>query len=224
MKLNYEFLSTLDIFKRIPASDVEKTIQCLSGFTKTFKNDEMVYSPGSDFTAAGILLDGKVIAKQISFDGRVNLMYEYKKGEMFGATRCYLYPEDNNFIVQSQGKSEILFLKLPTGEDMNRSKCEYRMVIIENLLGIMARNTFRLHKKAYILAKATLREKLITYFSYRCQEAGSSSIVLNCTRENIAQYINADRSALSRELSAMQKDGLIKVNGKSIEVLSKTTF
>lgn len=216
--LNLAQLSRCKLFERIPVHDIPSAIKCLGGFSKSFSNGESLYPPSADNLLPGLVLSGIIHIHQIFSDGSTVLLKEAEPGELFGVAMSFS-PDDNIF-VSSSGNSSVLFLHLPSRNSLNSCSCKYKMIILENLIYILAENNKILNKKIQILSRHTLREKLSLFLSNQQALQKTNILKLNMSREKIAQYINADRSAVSRELNKMQKDGLIKIQNKSIAVIN----
>jgi len=216
--LNFSQLSKCKLFERVPPQDLMSAIKCLGGFTKSFQNEESVYAHGTEDIVPGLVLNGCILIHQIFADGSTVLLRSVGPGELFGVS-MYFRP-DENIYVTSSGNSKILFLHLPSKNGETRCNCKYRMIILENLIYILAENNCHMSQKIQILSRPSLREKLILFLSNQRNIQKSNELKLGMTREKIAQYINADRSAVSRELNRMQKDGLIVIKNKSVEIIN----
>ena len=81
--------------------------------------------------------------------------------------------------------------------------------ILDNLMHILARKNLLLLRRLAVISRRTLRDKILTYLSYCAQEAEARSFRIPLDRQGLADYLAADRSALSAELSRMRKEGLI---------------
>jgi len=215
--LNLTQLSKCKLFEGIPPRDLMSAIKCLGGFSKSFENEEAVYR-GAEELLPGLVLKGCILVQQIFADGSTVLLRTVGPGELFGVSMAF--SPDENIYVTSSGNSDVLFLHLPSKNGENTCSCKYRMIILENLIYILAENNKHLNKKIQILSRPSLREKLILFLSNQKSMQKTKELKLTMTREKIAQYINADRSAVSRELSRMQKDGLIEIKNKSVEIIN----
>jgi len=143
-------------------------------------------------------------------------------GDLFGVSLAF--EKDENIFVTSSGNTSVLFLHLPSKNSANSCSCKYKVIILENLIYILSSNNKLLNEKIQILSQPSLREKLVLFLSNQQNLQNSNAVQLNMTREKIAQYINADRSAVSRELGKMQQDGLIEIKNKSITIKSFKCF
>ncbi|MCR5288802.1 MAG: Crp/Fnr family transcriptional regulator [Treponema sp.] len=219
LNLYQSFLSKTAIFKGIPLSDIDKAIQCLGGYFKNFDSNQEVYPSGKQIQYAGILIEGQIHVQQLGLDGKELLLRQIKKGELFGAALCYLNTPNPFMRIVSAEKSKVLFLQMPDGSEKNRCNCPYRMIVLENILRGLAVEAQRLNMKIQLLIQPTLRDKILFYLEIMSKNLGQKSFVMPLTREKFAQYICADRSAVSRELGRMEADGLIVIEGKSITLL-----
>ncbi len=220
----YDFrkISKTKLFERIPPVDIPNAIKCLGGFQKTFANEEAIYGIKSENFLPGLILDGCVHINQIFPDGSTVLVRTAYSGDLFGVSQAF--EKDENIFVTSSGKTNVLFLHLTSKDFANSCNCKYKMIILENLISILSKNNKLLNEKIHILSRSSLREKLILFLSNQQNIQKSNIIQLNMTREKIAQYINADRSAVSRELGKMQQDGLIEIKNKSIRIKTFKSF
>lgn len=91
------------------------------------------------------------------------------------------------------------------------------MTVLENILREVARDAVYLNLKIQLLSQPTLRDKLLFYLNVMHDSQHSHVFTIPFTREKLAQFICADRSAVSRELSRMQREGIITIEGKQIK-------
>ncbi len=210
------FLTRTAVFRGIPAQDIDKAIACLRGFYRSFECGQEIYRSGDIVSSAGIVIEGSVHAEQIGADGKTVLLKEIQRGALFGAALCCLRQTDPFLRIISAKKSKVLFIEIPTAGVSKHYSCPYRMIVLENLLHEMARNIQHLNMKIRLLAQPTLRAKLLFYLHLTQKTLHRNSFTLPFTREKLAQFISADRSAVSRELSRMKSEGIIKIEGKKI--------
>ena len=90
--------------------------------------------------------------------------------------------------------------------------CEYHGRLIRNLLTISAQKNLILSRRIFHTSPKSIRGRLLSYLSFQASSQGSSEFTIPFNRQQLADYLSVDRSALSNELGKMQKDGLLKVN------------
>ena len=213
------FLSHTEIFKGIPVQDIDKAIACLRGFYKSFDDGQEVYNFDDTVSYMGILISGEVNIEHVGIDGKVVLLKQVGKGELFGAALCYLR-EPNRFLrMVSVGKTKVLFIRMPGGQQYERCACPYRVIVLENILKEMALDAQQLNMKIQLLIQTSLRSKILFYLNVTSRTLNKNPFVIPFTREKLAQFICADRSAVSRELGRMNKEKIIKLEGKKITLL-----
>ena len=217
-KLIIDFVASA-VFKGIAAQDIDKAIACLHGFYRSFEYAQEIYRSDTVISHAGIVIDGSVHAEQIGIDGKTVLLKEIVRGESFGEALCCLGQADPFLRIVSAEKSKVLFIEIPSAHASNRCRCPYRMIVLENLLREMALDVQHLNMKIRLLTQPTLRSKLLLYLRLMENTLQCNSVTLPFTREKLAQFISADRSAVSRELSRMNAEKIIKIKGKTITVL-----
>ena len=210
------FLARTAVFKGIAVQDIDKAIACLRGFYRSFECGQEIYRSGDIVSHAGIVIEGIVHAEQIGVDGKTVLLKEIRRGTLFGAALCCLRQANPFLRIVSAEKSKVLSIEIPSADGSARCGCPYRMIVLENLLHEMALDVQHLNMKIQLLAQPTLRDKLLFYLHLTQNALHSDSFTLPFTREKLAQFISADRSAVSRELSRMNTEGIIKIEGKTV--------
>lgn len=217
-ELNLSELSELPIFSGISKENILNTITELNGYIKNFQNEERIYPYGKQITSAGIILKGRVVLKQIQYNGTEVVLTEFREKKIIGSAGCFIKISYRDLLYYSKGSAQILFLDISKNEKIPQI---YRNIIIENLTKIISKNFYQLYKRSLIISQPTLREKIILFFKTYQDECLETPYKLNLTREQLAHYINSDRSALCRELGRMKKDNLIEIDGKNIKLIQK---
>lgn len=217
MDLDIKKLASLNLFDNIPQEDIYATIKSLNGYIQTFGDGEKLYAHNKKINHVGIILNGCVILKQIQLNGLevvLNIFSEYK---LIGSVVCFMKDLYENLEYISRGQTTILFLDVSTNSKDSIFRCQ----IFENLAEILAKISYQLFKRTKIISESNLRNKILLFFNTYCAEIHKNPFELPLTRNELANYLNADRSALCRELGRMQNDNLIKVDGRKITLIEK---
>ena len=98
--------------------------------------------------------------------------------------------------------------------------CRFHHTLIRNLLGIVAQNNMYLNQKIKYTSRKTTREKLMAYLTDQAKMKGSNDFTIPFNRQELADYLGVDRSALSNELSKMQREGLLQVEKNRFRLLA----
>ena len=114
---------------------------------------------------------------------------------------------------------EVLFLDAKRILTQCTSTCEHHSRIIRNLVGTLAHKNLALSRRSLHTGPRTIRARLLSYLGEQAQRAGSRSFTIPFDRQQLADYLNVERSALSNELSKMQRDGLLTCRRSSFCLL-----
>ncbi|MFV0636697.1 Crp/Fnr family transcriptional regulator [Mitsuokella sp. WILCCON 0060] len=189
-----------------------------------FSAGEIVFYDGDLPHSLYILLRGEVHILKDTFSGRRIFISEINEpGDMFGEVYEVL-KQPYDIYVEAAKDTELLeidsrFFSLGgKKEKLSRSA----LLVERNLMRIFARKAYFMHGRIKVLASGSLREKVVRFLFQNMDESGQ--IELTASREYLAAYLAVTRPSLSRELSAMQKDGLLEVSGKRIRVLDMKRF
>ena len=122
--------------------------------------------------------------------------------------------------VTANDDCEILFISV-SRLFMPCSQCDSRNRLIQNLVLIGAQKNLQLSKRSIHTTPKTIRGRLMSYFSEQISAQNSNKITIPFDRQQLADYLNTDRSALSKELIKMKKDGLIEYRKNVFEITVK---
>ena len=163
------------------------------------------------------MITGCIHVEQIGVDGKIILLKQVQRGDLFGAELSCLELTNPFLRIVSAQKSKVLFIKVPSAQNTTCRTCPYKMTVLENILREVAHDAVYLNLKIQLLSQPTLRDKLLFYLNVMHDSQHSRVFTIPFTREKLAQFICADRSAVSRELSRMQSEGIITIEGKQIK-------
>ncbi len=206
MEYNKSIIENI-LFKGLNEEEINEAIRKLDGRVRTITSEEIIFHAGDDANYVGIVLKGAInIIKDDSL-GNTRILAALSEGEVFGEVFPFVGIKKYPVSAQAVRDSEILLLRygnLLWGEEKTNS------ILIKNMLNLMARKNILLNQKNDILSKRTIREKVICFLSY--ESRGRKEFVIPLNREEMAMHLAVDRSALSKELAKMKKDGIIDYN------------
>lgn len=215
----FEIIKSNPLFKGIAFNELEAMLKCLSATHSIFEKGSLVILAGEKIPLIGILLSGKLAIMQDDENGYRNILAEVTPGEMYGEAFACAGEEKSSVSVQVVEKSEVLLLDYKRIITTCSSACAFHTKLIENMLAILARKILMLNQKMEFVSKRTTREKLLSFFENQKRVANSSKFTISYNREQLADFLFIDRSAMSRELCKMRDDGLIRFNKSKFEIL-----
>lgn len=206
------------LFEGFDEETIFLAFRCLKGEKKVEAKGRCLYPIGRKPTRAAIILKGAVDVSQFSMDGHHMLISRMEKGFLI-AEALVCNGSVNDFLdIRTADDSVLFYMTLPSRDNRKHSNCPYLSMILQNLIYSLAEKTVLLNKKVQILGQRSLREKLLCYFENLSYQQNSRTIQLGYTREILASFVSADRSAVSRELNNMQSAGLISIQKNIIEL------
>ena len=152
--------------------------------------------------------------------GNRNILTNISQSGLFGETFVCSNIKYIPVTVVAFTKCEILFIEFQKITKFCPSNCNFHNTLINNMLYIIANKNILLNNKIEILSAKTIRDKLISYFNIQINNSNNNSkFTIPFNRDALADFLNINRSSMSRELSKMRDDGIIKFNKNKFEIL-----
>ena len=214
-------LAKCDLFRGIAEAELPDALRWLNTTEKTYQKGEMVFMIGDVMKRAGIVLEGTV---SVSFlnesDNSVN-MNVFSQGNLFGESLAYLGGNKSPVQMEAGSKCRIAFFDFKAVMTAEEYAKGYQATLASNLLRDFARQNFFLNRKLRIMSQKRLRDRVKVYL--RGQGAAPDGVIcVPFSRSEWAERMGVNRSALSRELSNMQAEGILEIVGKDVRILDKS--
>jgi len=219
MKEYLNVLTNSNLFCDMSDDDILKIIGCLNGKVKKYNKDETIYLAGDKISKIGIVLSGSILITKDDIMGNRNILTNISSSGLFGET---FVCSDIPFIpvtVVACAKCEILFLEFNSIIHTCTSNCNFHNTLIKNMLNIIANKNILLNNKIELLSAKTTRDKLMAYFNMQINKNNNNKFKIPFNRDALADFLNLNRSSMSRELSKMRNEGMIQFSKNEFEVL-----
>lgn len=212
-------LLSMPIFYGIEENNLEAMLNCLGAYIREYKKGRYIILCQDEVEVVGVILSGKVQMIRDDLWGNKTLLVSMDKGELFGETfSCGAHRKATvSFLASADAK--ILFMSFGHIMHSCSMDCKFHHRLIENMVTQIASKNTALMDKVDILSKKTLREKIATYLLQQVGKQNSTYFDIPYGRVQLAEYLCADRSALTRELSAMRDEGLIEYDKNSFHII-----
>ena len=207
------------LFENISAEDAQAMLGCLHSYTKNYKKGEVIIMEKDSIRYMGIVLSGTVHMMKEDIWGRQTLMTYMSENEIFGESFAVQKSPDSYVTFIAGTDTSVLFVAAWNVIHCCPSQCVFHEQLIKNMFDLLGRRSIRLMERIEISSKPSLREKILAYLSMQAQKQDSRYITLPLGRIELANYIGANRSALTRELAAMREDGLIDYDKNTFRIL-----
>ena len=207
------------LFTGIRSEDMQTMLGCIGHYVREYKKGEIIAFEAETINHVGLVLKGSVdMIKEDVWGNRTMLLRSYAE-DVFGET--FACGEDSLSVVTfvAAEDSKVMFLSFCRVMHTCSHACVFHQTLIENMVRIIARKNRELMRKIEVVSKKTLREKILAYLSIQSQTQGSSQFEIPLGRVEWAEYLCADRSALTRELAKMKDEGLIDYQRNFFKIL-----
>lgn len=208
-----------ELFRNISRAELSELLDCLGVRRKKYLRGEIILLEGTVTKQLGVVLSGRVIIEMTDLWGGRSIIGQVGAGGTFGEAYACVPEEPMLVTVIAAQDTQVLLIHVHRVLKTCPKGCAFHSVLIENLLSLCARKNLQLSRRMQYTAPKTIRGRLISYFSDCAKRAGSRSFTIPYNRQQLADYLSVDRSALSAELSRMQKEGLILYRKNRFEIL-----
>lgn len=219
MKKYSKILQQCPLFDRIEEQDLLKMLGCLGAKVERFDKKYTVIAEGTPAKYIGIVLSGSVQVLQVDYYGNRSILSSISAGEMFAeAFACAEIPAVPVSVIANE-PSEIMLIDCRHILHTCANGCGFHQQLIFNLMKNLANKTLLFHQRIEVTSKRTTREKLMTYLMQQAKIANSNRFTIPFDRQELADYLEVDRSGLSAEIGKLRKEGIIESTKKHFELL-----
>lgn len=219
--MDYNFLITSPLFKGITASEAETVCACLKAKEKTYTKGNYIFRLGDTAAAMGLVLSGSVSVESSDLWGARIMLDRIEPGQIFAETYACLTEEPMMVDVIALEKTTVLFLNMQNILQTCPSACRHHHRLLKNLLEISAGKNLSLSRRSLHTAPKSIRERVRSFLSYQAVKNRSNDFLIPFNRQQMADYLNVDRSALSAELGKMRKEELLDFERSRFILLKK---
>ena len=209
------------LFRGMNPSDIDEMLGCLLAKECTYKKGEILFPEGSPTEQIGVVLIGRVIIELGDVWGNNSVLSSIGPGGIFAETYACIPGEPLMVNVTAAEDTEALLLNIRRVLEPCSKVCPYHVRLVRNLLALCAGKNLQLSRRVLHTGPKSIRKRLLSYFSEYIKRTGSYSFDIPYNRQQLADYLSVERSALSNELSIMQRDGLIRYEKNHFDVMEQ---
>ena len=182
---------------------------CLSAKVKQYKKGGTIYCAGENISSVAMLLEGSVHIQKEDFWGNLSILDAVSPGGLFGEVFACLENEPMAYNAEAVKDCAVLHLDIQRVLTTCTNACKFHARLIRNLLSEISDKNRMLTQKMMHISQRTTREKLLSYLSEQSLKCGSPSFDIPFNRQQLADYLSVDRSAMSSELGKMKNEGIL---------------
>lgn len=219
MEKYLETIKLCRLFQGIDEKETESMLVCLNGRTKSYEKGCAILKAGDSLDSVGLLLSGAATIAHEDFWGNRNIIAAISEGQVFGEAFACSPGSVLNVTVTAEKSCRVLWLRVSRILTACPSACSCHSRVIRNLLSELAGKNLRLNEKLSHMGQRKTREKLMSYLSSCAQKSGKSEFEIQFNRQQLADYLSVERSAMCAELSRLKNEGVIDFNKNFFKLL-----
>ncbi len=202
------------LFGNLKKSEYIDAFEQLKVIGKSFRKGEVIYYEGDTIDKVCIVSQGSVCAEKTYQNGEMHIVEVFEEDAIFGLEFALSKTKKLAVDYVSNEESVIVFVTL---NSIHKSNWAEKMTT--TLTYKLADDNIRMARKIEILAERGLRERIMAYLNILTTKSGSNSVSVRMNREQLAQFLCVNRSALSNELNKMKKGGIIDFKKDKFTIL-----
>ena len=207
------------MFAGVGDEEINAMLSCLGARLFTYKKGEYVFRQGEHISDITVLVEGDLHIQRDDYWGNRSILGRISVGEMFG--EAYAAPESGPLLndVVAVADSAVIFFDVKRIITTCSSACRFHAMVVQNLFFAISEKNKKLVQKLGHMSKRSTREKLISYLSEEAKKQNSSTFTIPFNRQQLADFLSVDRSAMSNELCKMRDDGLLEFDKNKFRLL-----
>lgn len=215
---DYAVLRRSPLFQNMSESGIDRALKLFHAQEARFKRGQYLCHAGEPMTRFGFLLKGTVQVFIDDVNGERFLMNSVGAGDSFGESLHFMEVKDPPIYIVATEDTRLLWLNARQLKEA--SKTTETLETALRFVALLAQRTLTMNDRIQILTQPSIRAKLNLYFTQCANRFNSRTFTIGFNRNQLADYLAVNRSALSRELSRMKEEGLIDYHLNSFTVCS----
>ncbi len=209
MKKYLPILQKSPLFSSVAPDQLTALLSCLGGTVRSYTRGETVFREGERPTHLGVVLSGEVRITRTDYYGNRSIVATVMPPHSFGETFACAEVESLPVDVTAAADCEVLMVAVDRVLSPCCNVCSFHNQIIFNLMKQTAAKNLVFHRKLEITSRRTTRDKLMTYLLMTAKEQGSNTVTIPYDRQELADYLEVDRSGLSAEIGKLRREGVL---------------
>ena len=217
--MDIEVLQKIPLFRGMTENEITALLKSLNAREQDYEKNDLILHAGSKPGVIGIVLSGSVTILSDDIWGNRTILSHVEKGGIFA--EAYALLEDVPMLVDVMANEGCSILMLETkgilSSVVSQNSWDYKF--LRNLLLISSKKNLNLSGRSFHTSPKTIRERVMSYLNTLSLQNDNTEFDIPFDRQQLADYLNLERSALSKELGKMQKEGIIETRKSHFKLL-----
>lgn len=206
------------LFRGMRPEEIAQAQAALHAREKTYKKDEAILLAGTPTAWMGMITRGGATIESTDLWGNRTILSHVGRGQCFAETYAFLTEETVPVDVIASEDSTVLFFKIGSLQAADGAEAWGRKLIV-NLLTISAHKNLALSARSFHTASKHVRGRIMAYLNTVSLQKRAKSFAIPFDRQQLADYLNVERTALSKELGRMRREGLVECRKNQFRLL-----
>lgn len=207
----------ITLFTDILPEEQERMRVCFKVREAVFQNGETIMEYSGSMKKIGLIQEGRAVLYCCDEDGNEYVIDELNKDSVFG--ELFLLPSDSqHYYVCAATETRVMFIDYEHVIKRCENACHHHSQMVSNLLQMTALHSRQQTDRIYMLSRSSTRKKLMAYLHSLAAEKNTGKFKLPMSYTALAQYLSVDRSAMMREIKNLSDEGVIKRDGRNVEL------
>lgn len=206
------------LFYGIDDAEQEEMLHCFHSYVKTYISGEVICFFDEADMGIGIIEEGEASVIQSLPNGSKTVLEYLKEGDIFGQM-FYFHANRENITLEASKNCKIRYIDYQHLIKRCVKACKHHSQLVSNILMMVSDKTQDICEHLEVLSQRSIRDRLLSYFETLSSKNNSRTFTIPFTMTTLADYLSVDRSAMSRELSKMKEDGIIKLEKRKVTLL-----
>ena len=198
------------LFRELSREETARALSVLTAREKEYRKGAVILSAGKLTERMGLVLEGSATIETNDFWGNRTILSHVGEGEVFAETYAWLRDEIVLVDVVANENCRVLFLASGVLRAPDPAQHPWAAKLTANLLSISAHKNLALTGRSFHTAPKSARARIMAYLNTVSLQKRSREFDIPFDRQQLADYLNLERSAMSKELGRMRDEGLIR--------------
>lgn len=218
MKQNLKVLMTASLFQGVTEQDLNAMLGCLGAAERKYKKNDVILLAGTKVTSVGIVAEGTAQITRDDAEGNRTILSDLERADLFA--EAYVAAGAVEIPITVIATSDCRIVWIPFGKIVGTcsNSCGFHRTLVQNMMRVIAMKNVLMNEKMRILTCKTTKEKLLTYLSDYSERTGKNKFKIPFSRNELADFLSVDRSAMSRELSRLRDEGYLNYHKNEFEL------
>lgn len=219
MKKFFSVLRKCPLFFGIEDNDLLALLGCLNAKTESFDKKYTIITEGNPAEFIGIMLSGSAQIFKVDYNGNRSIVQNIEQSEMFCEAFACAEVSSIPVTIVAKEPCEVMLINCRRLMHSCTNACGFHQQLIFNLMKNLAAKNIQFHQKIEITSQRSTRDKLMTYLLIQAKKHGSNSFEIPFSRQELADYLDVERSGLSAEISKLRREGILESHKHSFTLL-----